>query len=184
MINTLRKSNDNVLAITNDFRVLSKKLVDGEGTIGKLLNDNSTYTNINRATNSLNNVLAEAQKVMNSLKTFSSNLNKDGTLLNELTTDTVMFASIKASVMQLKQITNVTSEFIKNLNQKSNDPNTSLGVLLNDKESGTSLKVTIKNLESSSKKLDEDLEALQHSTFLKKYFENKTKSRQDSLKNK
>lgn len=184
MMNTLRKSNDNILAITNDFRVLSKRLVDGEGTMGKLLSDNSVYANINASTASFQKVLNEAQIVMNSLKTISLNLNKEGTLVNGLTTDTVMFTSIKNSVMQLQQVSNAAAELTKNLNQKINDSNSSMGILLNDKESGTNLKETIKNLESSSKKLDEDLEALQHNMFFKKYFKKKAKAAEkDSLRN-
>ncbi len=183
MINTLRKSNDNILAITNDFRILSKRLVDGEGTAGKFFSDNSVYANINASTASLQKVLNEAQVVMSSLKAISSNLNKEGTLVNELTTDTVMFASIKNSVMQLQQVSSAATELTKNLNQKINDSNSSMGILLNDKESGTNLKETIKNLNSSTKKLDEDLEALQHNMFFKKYFKKKAKAAEkDSLK--
>ncbi len=183
MMNTLRKSNDNILAITNDFKTLSKKLVDGEGSVGKLLNDNSVYTNLNEATSSLHKATIEAERVMSSLTAFSSNLNKKGTLVNELTTDTVMFNTVNASVLQLQQITNTTLELIKNLNQKGNNPKTSLGVLLNDEESGAHLKETIKNLESSSIKLNEDLEALQHNSLFKRYFKNKAKaSKSDSSK--
>ncbi len=175
MLNTLRKSNDNIFAITNDFKTISKRLVDGEGTAGKLLTDNSLYTNINKATTSLNTATVEAEKVMRSLKVFTSNLTKEGTLANDLTTDTVLFKTVKASVLQLQQISNTALAFIKNLNQKTSDSTTSMGLLLNDKESGTNLKETIKNLKSSSIKLDEDLEALQHNVLLKKYFENKEK---------
>ena len=175
IFNTLRKTNENVLAITSDFRAISKKMVEGEGTIGKLLNDNSVYNSMNSAAASLQKSIAEAGTIMKSLKDFSSNLNKDGTLLNELTTDTIMYASIKASILQLQQITSTTLEFVKNVNQKGSDSKTSAGVLLNDEESGTHLKETIKNLESSSIKLNEDLEALQHNIFFRKYFKNKAK---------
>jgi len=175
MLNTLRKSNDNIFAITTDFKTISKRLVDGEGTAGKLLNDNSLYTNINKATSSLTTATIEAGKVINSLKIFSSNLNKEGTLANEFTTDTVLFKTVKASVLQLQQISTTALAFIKNLNQKTSDSTTSLGLLLNDKESGTNLKETIKNLKTSSIKLNEDLEALQHNVLFKKYFENKEK---------
>lgn len=175
MLNTLRKSNDNIFAITTDFKTISKRLVDGEGTAGKLLNDNSLYTNINKATSSLTTATVEASKVINSLKIFSSNLNKEGTLANEFTTDTVLFKTVKASVLQLQQISTTALAFIKNLNQKTSDSTTSLGLLLNDKESGTNLKETIKNLKRSSIKLDQDLEALQHNVLFKKYFENKEK---------
>jgi len=184
MLNTLRKSNDNIFAITNDFKTISKRLVDGEGTAGKLLTDTSLYTNINEATTSLNTATAEAEKVMRSLNVFSSNLNKEGTLANDLTTDTVLFKTVKASVLQLQQISNTALTFIKNLNQKTSDSTTSLGLLLNNKESGANLKETIKNLKSSSIKLDEDLEALQHNALFKRYFKNKAKaSKRDSTDN-
>lgn len=183
MLNTLRQTNDNILAITNDFRVISKRMVNGEGTIGKLLSENSVYNNLNASISMLQKAMGDAQKVMGSLKILTSNFNKEGTLVNEIATDTLMFTSIKNSVMQLQGITSAASELIKNLNQKISDPNTSLGVLLNDKESGTNTKETIKNLESSTKKLDEDLEALQHNIFFKKYFKNKAKtSKKDTLR--
>lgn len=177
MLTTLRKSNDNIFAITTDFKTISNRLVNGEGTVGKLLNDNSVYTNINKATASLSTATVEAEKVMSSLKVFSSNLNKKGTLANELTTDTIVFNTVKTSVLQLQQITNTALAFISNFNKKTSDSTTTLGVLLNDKESGAHLKETIKNLEGSSIKLNEDLEALQHNALFKRYFEDKVKNK-------
>jgi phospholipid/cholesterol/gamma-HCH transport system substrate-binding protein len=175
MINMLQENNKNLLAITNDFKTLSKKMVDGEGTIGKLLNDNSVFENINAATQSLQRATDKADQLAGSLAAFSENLNKKGTLANELVTDTVVFNSVKASVMQLQQIADTASVFIANLKQAGNNPKTSIGVLLHDEETGARLKETIKNLESGSKKLDEDLEAAQHNFLLRGFFKNKEK---------
>jgi len=180
VINTLQENNKNLLAITNDFKTLSKKLVDGEGSIGKLLNDNSVFDNINAATSSLQRASDKAQQLVSSLAAFTSNLNKEGTLANELTTDTVVFNSLKASVIQLQQMADTATVFITNLKQDASNPNTSLGVLLNDEQSGARLKETIKNLESSSKKLDEDLEAAQHNFLLKGYFKKKAKAEKNA----
>jgi phospholipid/cholesterol/gamma-HCH transport system substrate-binding protein len=176
MINMLQDNNKNILAITANFKTISEKLAGGEGTIGKLLNDNTIYENINTATVSLQNASLKAQQLVSSLAAFSSGLNKKGTLANELTTDTVVFNSIKASVFQLQQIADTASVFIKNLKLAGSNPDTPVGILLHDEKSGSSLKETIKNLESSSKKLDEDLEAAQHNFLLRGFFKDKAKA--------
>jgi len=175
MINTLQENNKNFLAITNDFKVISKGLVAGEGTIGKLLKDDAVYANINATTASLQLASAKAQALVASLATFSANLNKKGTLANELTTDTVIFNSVKASVLQLQQMADTASAFIAELKKAGANPNSTIGVLLRDEESGARMKETIKNLESSSQKLDEDLKAAQSSFLLKGYFKKKAK---------
>lgn len=181
VINTLQENNKNLLAITTDFKTISKRLASGEGTIGKLLTDTSVYTNINAATKSLQDATVKAQQLIGSLATFSSNLNKKGTLTNELTTDTIVFKSVKASVLQLQQMADTATVFIANLKKASANPNSAIGVLLHDDESGSRLKETIKNLESSSKKLDEDLEAAQHNFLLRGYFKKKAKTAESNL---
>ncbi len=185
MINTLQENNKNVLEITNDFKSISKKMANGEGTIGKLLNDKSIYDNINSATNSLQNASAKAQKLMASLEQFSSGLNKEGTLANELVTDTIVFNSLKESVLNLQQISDTASVFIAELKEAGGNTKTPVGVLLHDEEAGANLKQMIKNLDSSSKKLEEDLEAAQHNILLRGYFKKQKKeARRDSLNNK
>ncbi|MCX6305926.1 MAG: MlaD family protein [Bacteroidetes bacterium] len=181
MINTLQENNKNLLAITTDFKAISKKLAAGEGTVGKLLNDNSVYDNINAATASLQNASVKAQQLAGSLALFSSGLNKKGTLANALITDTVVFNSVKASVLQLQKIADTAALFVTNLKDAGCNPNSAIGVLLHDKEAGAHLKETIKNLESSSKKLDEDLEAAQHNFLLRGFFKKKAQAAKDSL---
>lgn len=176
MINTIQENNKNLLVITNDFKIISKKLAAGEGTIGKLLSDSSVYENIDAATASLQHASAKAQQLVGSLATFSAGLNKKGTLANELTTDTVVFKSVKASVAQLQQMADTASVFITNLKQAGSNPNSAIGVLLHDEEAGAHLKATMKNLESSSVKLDEDLKAAQNNFLLRGYFKKKAKA--------
>jgi phospholipid/cholesterol/gamma-HCH transport system substrate-binding protein len=170
LINTLQQNNENLKAITGDFKVISRKLAEGEGTVGKLLNDNSLYENINSAAASLQGASAKADKMMSSLADFSSGLKKEGTLAHELTSDTVVFNSIKATIQKLSYIADTATIFINNLKEAAGNPKTSVGVLLHDENTGAALKVTIKNLEKSSDKLNTDLEALKHSFLLRGYF--------------
>jgi len=177
MINTLQANNKNLLEITNDFKVISHKIASGEGTIGKLIGDNSLYAHLDSATLSLQNASIQAKQLITSLTTFSKGLNKKGTLANELTTDTVVYKSIRASVLHLQQMSDNANVFINNLKEASTNPHSTIGVLLHDEESGARLKQTIKNLESGTLKLDQDLEAAQSSFLLKAFFRKQAKEK-------
>jgi phospholipid/cholesterol/gamma-HCH transport system substrate-binding protein len=177
IMNTLQENNKNLLLITTNFKTVSKNLADGQGSIGKLLKDETVYNNISAMSLSLKNASGNAERVANSLSTFSSNLNKKGTLANELATDTTVFISIKKTTAQLNKIADTASQFVSNLNAAGKNPNTVVGVLLSDKTSGANLKSTLKNLDSSSKNLNEDLVAAQHSFLLRHYFKKVNKKK-------
>lgn len=172
----LEKNNENLLAITTDFKKISHKLTTNEGTVGKLLNDDAMYDNINSIAVSLNKASVKSEKLIASLNEYSSKLNKKGTLGNDLVTDTIVFNSIKKSVLELQKMTKTANEFMTNLKVASANPNSTIGVLLHDEQSGASLKRTIENLESSSEKLDEDLKAAQSNFLLRGYFKDKDKA--------
>ena len=182
IMNTLQKNNKNLQVITSNFKTISKNLIAGEGTIGKLLADNSLYTDIRTLTSSLKQASEKAQQTLNNLNVYSAGLNKEGTLANQLVSDTVVFNSFKYSMLRVQQIADTATVFIANLKQSISNPKSSVGLLLNDEETGADLKETIKNLESSSKKLNEDLEALKHNFLFKKYFKNQAKAARKNYK--
>lgn len=175
MINTLQENNKNILAITSDFKTISKKMAAGDGTIGKFMNNNTVYDNINAATLSLQSASKKTEQLVSSLNTFSEGFNKKGTLANQLVTDTTIFNSVKTTVLRLQNIADTATLFIANLKEASSNPNSPVGVLLHNEKSGAQLKQTISNLERSSQKLDEELEAAQHSFLLRGFFKKKAK---------
>ncbi len=177
MLNLLQENNKNVYAITNDLKTITSALANGEGSLGKILKDDELYNNINGMVLSLRKSSVEAQKIVATLNTFSANLNKKGTLANDLVTDTTVFKSIKSTLAEVQQISDSASVFINNLKAASSNPNTTLGVLMHDQEAGTDVKQMIENLEQSSVKLEEDLEALQHNFLFRRYFRKKEKGK-------
>jgi phospholipid/cholesterol/gamma-HCH transport system substrate-binding protein len=170
IMNTFQENNLNILTFTN-------KLANGEGTIGKLFMSDSIYNNIAATTISLQKASLNAQTLIASLANFTAKMNKDGSLANDLVSDTLLFKSITAMVGQLNSVADTAAIFINNLKVASKNPNSPVGMLLQDEQAGAQLKTTIANLESGSQKLDANLEALQHSFLLRKYFKKKEKNK-------
>jgi len=190
MMNTLSKNNDNLFEITNDFKVISNRLVAGEGSVGKLLSNDSVANEINATTLILKKAAENLEKLAYNVSAYTAKLSTKGSLANDLITDTVVFNRLRATVSQLQEVTATSKEVINNLNASSNtlnngmntlnnslnNKNTPLGMLLNDQKSAANIKVILKNLNSSSQKLDEDLEALQHNFLFRGFFRKKAKS--------
>lgn len=188
MMNTLAKSNDNLLDITTGFKTISGDLVAGKGTIGKLLSDEKLISSIYATTNSLQRASNKIELLSNAMSNYAGKLQTKGSLANELVTDTVLFSQLRATSLQLQTATATSNEVVDNLKKASNTFNEGLtnnkaplGMLLNDEQTAGYLKTTLNNLQSGSKKLDEDLEALQHNFLFRRFFKKKAKEEQDQI---
>jgi phospholipid/cholesterol/gamma-HCH transport system substrate-binding protein len=192
MMNTLQANNKNILQITTDFKSVSRKIDSGNGTIATLLNDRAMATRLSSAVSALQATAANFQTVSQNskmvladLQRFSGKINKPGTALNDFVTDTTMYNSVQRSLAQLQRSSDQMLQFATNLktvSEKLNRKDNVTGVLLNDAEAAASVKVTLKNLETSSKKLDEDLEAVQHNFLLRGFFKKKKKAEEEAAK--
>ena len=92
MLATLQENNRNLLEITTSFKVIGKRLADGEGTIGKLLSDEAMVNNLDAAVIGLRQASTNAQRLTANISEFSAQLQKEGSLTNDLVTDTVIFS--------------------------------------------------------------------------------------------
>lgn len=176
VMNTLQENNRNLLSITANLKSISTDISEGKGSLGKLIKDESLYNNLSATGNSLKSASEKANQAMNSFSAFSNGLNKKGTLANQLVTDTTLYNSIKRSAKQLNTVTDTAARMMTDLKRATRNTKTPVGILLYDEESGTHLKSTFKNVDSSSQKLDEDLKAAQSNFLLRRYFKKKEKA--------
>ncbi len=174
IMNTLQQNNLNVLAIT-------KKLSAGEGTIGRLLNNDSLYTSLSASLTDLQRTAENAKQAAISIAKFSANLNKTGSLLNGLTTDTLAFNTVKSSILKINRIADTVVFLANGLKDIHTNPESPLFIMFHDAQTGAQLKSIMSNLKSSSENLNKDLLGLQHTFLLKRYFKNAQKK--DSLAN-
>jgi phospholipid/cholesterol/gamma-HCH transport system substrate-binding protein len=170
---TLQENNKNLVDITNDFKALSAGLVQGKGMAGALLTDTTLSADFRTILASLQQASRNSVRVSRDLARLSDKFNTEGGLANELLTDTAVFANLRQSVEQLQRTSASAAEMTANLNETStklNDDKNAVGVLLNDQQFATQLKSTMENLETSTDKLDENMEALQHNFLFRGYF--------------
>jgi phospholipid/cholesterol/gamma-HCH transport system substrate-binding protein len=180
MMSTLQANNKNLLDITNDFKTVSRQLASGQGTIGKLLQDESIATSLEATLATLKRTMSQTEQITNHITDYTAKLQQKGSLSNDLITDTVIFSRLRSSVTQIEDLSKTANEVVntlntttKNINQGLNNSSTPAGVLLNDAQTAESLKAVIKNLETSTQKLDENMEALQHNFLLRGFFKKK-----------
>ena len=183
MLETLQTNNTNLLEITKSFKSISKKIDSGNGVLASLLNDPSISTNLKNTIDDLHATVSNfktisinSKLVVFNLQKFSNKLTDSGNSINRLVADTSMFNTVKNLMFQLeKAIANVTkfTNNLKIIGDKLNQNDNITGVLLSDSLAASNLKGTLRNLETSSQKLDADLEAIQHNFLLRSFFRKK-----------
>jgi phospholipid/cholesterol/gamma-HCH transport system substrate-binding protein len=192
MLTTLQENNKNLLAITGDLKTISRRIREGKGTIGQLINDASVAKDLRTTMRHFKQASQNSEMTISRINQYVNALNNKGTLVNELTTDTLIYARFKSTLEQLNRASLSISEFADSLKQtgkslsRTDNP---AGVILHDQQVASDLKEITRNLNTSSQKLDEDLKALQSNFLFKGYFKDQEKKkkkeeakRQDSLK--
>ncbi|MEO9144066.1 MAG: MlaD family protein [Ginsengibacter sp.] len=189
MMSTLSKNNDNLLAITNDFKVVSSRIVGGKGSIGRLLSSDTLADELNNTVIALRRTSVNLESLSGNVSAYTARLNDKGSLANDLVTDTVVFSRLRSTVSRLQEVADQSKEIMSNLktttstlNDGLNNKNTPVGMLLGDEKTASNLKITLQNLQSASKKLDEDLEAVQHNFLLRGFFKKKAKNAKEGTR--
>ncbi|PVY40131.1 MlaD family protein [Pontibacter virosus] len=178
LMEKLQQNNENLVAITGDFKQLTSRLVKGEGTVGALLTDTTMAQDFRNVVANLQRTSQSTVNASNSLSAFTNKLNSPGGLANQLATDKEVFQQLKNSMTQLEEATASTSEITENLRTASsrlNNNNSAVGVLLNDQQFAKQLQSTMQNLETGTEKLDQNMEALQNNFLLRGFFRRKAK---------
>lgn len=182
---TLQKNNNNLLRVTTDAKNILDEVLKGKGMAGAVLRDSTladrfknTIANLQSASSGAAQATKSLSQVSTSLNQYAGKLNTKGTLASDLVSDTVIFHDLRVSSARLRQVSSTAvdaTENIKKASDKLNSSDNAIGILLNDQAVNKNLKNTIRNVESSSYKLDENLEALQHNFLLRGFFRRRAK---------
>ncbi len=170
IMETLQKNNENLVAITGDIKALTAKIRAGEGTLGRLLNEDALYTQVEAALADVKAASANAERLTASLARFSDQLNEPGQLPYDLVHDEEIMPSVRAAVASLEQTAAKAQELASGLADDMADPSTPVGVLLKDTDAGGDVKSTLSELERAMHLLNEDLIAIRSNFLFRPYF--------------
>ncbi len=178
LLDTLQITNRKLLSIMTQVQQIVGQVSRGQGAAGALLTDPALAGQMRATVASLETAATNANRMSGTLATFTDKLNTRGTLAHELVTDTTVFNNLRASARELRRASTSAvgiTDNARRLTDKLNSTDNALGSLLNDPLVNRNVQRTLQNLESGSKKLDDDLEAAQHNILLRGFFRRREK---------
>ncbi|MFY0256312.1 MlaD family protein [Chitinophaga sp. 30R24] len=191
IMTTLQTNNKSLVEITNNLKVITRNIVDGKGTLGKLLTEDVVYKNLDATMAGLNEAVINTRRLTSALSDYTAKLQTKGVLANDLVTDTIVFARLRSTLMEMNAVAENANQAVLALQQASEGVKTGLantnapaGMLLQDTAFANALRATIINLESSSSKLDTNMLALRNNFFFRGYFRKKAKQEMAAQKEK
>jgi phospholipid/cholesterol/gamma-HCH transport system substrate-binding protein len=120
---TLQENNKNILAITGNFKTLSERIMNGQGSVGKLLNDDQLFRDMQASMATLKIAATDAQGLVANVSDYTARLTAKGSLTNDLITDTVLFARLRSTVRQIDALSATAGQVVGNLQATSENLN-------------------------------------------------------------
>lgn len=179
LINIARDVGENTRSLTYDLKALSKKIADGKGLVGELMQDGPLAQEIRQAVDGFKSTSLQTSRASSELAAMMYKLNNGNGLVNTLASDTTLPIVFDETLRNVKEVSRNSAEMSRHIEQlvaKLNNGNNAVGVLLGDTVFANRLKVTLQNAQSASAKLDENMEAMRHNIFLRGYFRKKEKA--------
>jgi phospholipid/cholesterol/gamma-HCH transport system substrate-binding protein len=175
LMSEFQETNHELIAIAKNVNEATTRLLAGEGTLGKLLTDDSLYLEAEATVASLERTARNAEAMTADGARFTARLDDEGTLAHSLMTDTTTYPKLQATVDQLQAVATDAEAITDEVAAATRNPDTPIGVMLRDEGAGADLDGTLDHLHTSSLLLAENLEAMQHNFLLRGFFKKKEK---------
>ncbi|RFS20207.1 MCE family protein [Chitinophaga silvatica] len=189
IMSTLQTNNKSLVTITDNLKVITKRMVDGQGSMGKILTDDAVYDNLNSAVAGLKVTATNTQRLTDALALYASKLHTKGALANDLVTDTTIFANLRRASNDINTMVEQANIAVAELQAASEGVRTGLadqqataGMILHDTLFADALKATMLNLQASTEKLDTNMLALRSNFFFRGFFRRQAEREQKEQK--
>ncbi|PKV48349.1 phospholipid/cholesterol/gamma-HCH transport system substrate-binding protein [Aquimarina sp. MAR_2010_214] len=188
MLTTLNVTNENAALLTADLLKITTKIIEGNGTIGLLINDSVMAKDLKHTIFQLKNASTGASQAITELKDIISSMKQGQSVASVLLQDSLSGQKMKTIVNNLEQSSVDISQITKNLNLVLKDMKEGKGALHYLTANPNLVKdidSTMSNIKEGTYRFNENMEALKHNFLFRGYFkkQEKEKKKEESLKN-
>lgn len=185
MISTLSVTNENAAALSSELLKITSSLNEGQGTLGRLLNDEEMGSDLKETVKNLKKVSGDATSVVNDLKGVISDIEFEESLLYVLVNDSVAADQFRSILVHLEEASREINTVAENLNEVISEVKEGDGAfnhIMSDTTLVNDIDETVKNVKKGSVLLNENLEAMRHNILFRGYFKKQEKKARKEAK--
>lgn len=178
LINIAKEVGENTRSVTLDLKTISNKINKGQGIIGDLLNEGALSKELRLTIHNLKTTGENTTRATANLSSLVDDMRHGQGLLPTLISDTSFKSVFVQTLVNVKKVSKnaaLMSKSLEDVTKKMNDRDNAVGVLLADTAFAHKLQSTMRNTDSASYKLNENMEAMKHSFLTRGYFRKKAK---------
>lgn len=184
MLSTLNITNQNAAALTANLLKITNEIIKGKGTIGTLLNDTLVSKDLAETIRNLKLTAKSTSESMQKTDQLIASLDNKNNVLG-VVKDTAVANDLKKTIINLRKSSAEINKVVANLNAtilNIKEGKGAVNYLANDPKLVRKIDSTMTNINAASIKLNEDLEAMQHSFLLRGYFKKQEKEKAKAAK--
>jgi phospholipid/cholesterol/gamma-HCH transport system substrate-binding protein len=140
----LKENRDKFTAILANVQAITKQVADGQGTIGKLIQDQALYNTALGAVTNLNGTATGLHDVVQQAKTTMAGINGGQGTIGKLITEEALYRETTNAMTNLREIL-----------QKINRGQGSVGKLVNDESLFKNAKLTLQKVDKATEGLED-----------------------------